>query len=143
MSQKSSYEELEQRVKDLEKEVFKHKQTEKVLRESEEKYLSLVETTNDWVWEVDQNGVYTYVGPKIKDLLGYEAKQVIGKTPFDLMPSDEAERVGGLFRDKITSCEPFEGLENTNLHKDGQRIVLETSGVPIFDKAGNLTGFRG
>jgi len=59
------------------------------------------------------------------------------------MPADEAQRVGGLFRDIVDSCEPFEGLENTNLHKDGRHIVLETSGVPIFDAAGNLIGYRG
>ena len=113
------------------------------LRESEDRFRSLVETTSDWIWEVDQESIYTYVSPKVKDLLGYELEEVIGKTLFDLMPADEAERVGGLFRDIVDSREPFKGLKNTNLHKDGRHVVLETSGVPIFDKAGNLTGFRG
>ncbi|MBW2005174.1 MAG: PAS domain S-box protein [Deltaproteobacteria bacterium] len=113
------------------------------LSESEDRFRYLVETTSDWIWEVDQNSIYTYVSPKVKDLLGYELEEVIGKTLFDLMPADEAERVGGLFRDLVDSREPFKDLENTNLHKDGHHVVLETSGVPIFDKAGNLTGFRG
>jgi len=53
----------------------------------------LVEVTSDWIWAVDKDAVYTYSSPKIRDLLGYEPEEIIGKTPFDLMPADEAERV--------------------------------------------------
>jgi len=113
------------------------------LEKSEERFRGLIESTSDWVWESDQNGIYTYASPKVRDLLGYEPEQMIGKTPFDFMPSDEAERVGGLFRDIVESRESFDALENTNLHKDGRSVVLETSGVPVIDKVGNLTGYRG
>lgn len=130
-------------VESLENEVKHRKQIEKTLRKSEDKYRSLVETTSDWIWEVDQNSIYIYASPKVKDLLGYEPIEVIGKTPFDLMPEDEVERVGGLFRGIFDSRESFNGLENTNLHKDGQHVVLETSGVPVLDKDGNLVGYRG
>ena len=116
---------------------------EEALRESERRFRSLVETTSDWVWEVNSDGFYTYSSPKIKDLLGYEPEDVVGKTPFDLMPEDEAERVGALFNKIAESHLSFAGLENVNLHKDGREIVLETSGVPIFDANGNLLGYRG
>jgi len=128
----------------LEDEVKHRKQTEKALRNSEDKYRSLVETSSDWIWEVDQNSIYIYASPKVKDLLGYDSQQeVIGKTPFDHMPADEAKRVGRLYRDIVDSRKPFVGLENINLHKDGRQVVLETSGVPIFDEDGNLIGYRG
>lgn len=123
--------------------ITKRKRTEETLRESEQRFRSLVETTSDWVWEVNQKGMYTYASPKVKDLLGYGPEEVIGKTPFDLMPPVEAERVAGLFRDIAKSRRPFAGLENTNLHKNGKRIILETSGVPILDADGNLLGYRG
>ncbi len=123
--------------------ITERKRAEEALRESEEKFRSLVETTSDWVWEVDLNGIYTYVSPKIKDLLGYEPEEVVGKTPFDLMPTDEADRVAGLFRNIVESRKAFMGLENTNLHKNGRKVVLETSGVPIFNADGTLCGYRG
>jgi PAS domain S-box-containing protein len=118
-------------------------QTASALQHSQQRFRSLVETTSDWIWEVDQNAIYTYASPKVKDLLGYEVEEAIGKTLFDLMPADEAQRVGGLFRDIVDSREPFRGLENTNLHKDGRLVVLETSGVPFFDTDGRLCGYRG
>jgi len=113
------------------------------LRRSEERFRFMVETTSDWVWEVDRNGIYTYCSPKVKDLLGYERGEIVGKTPFDLMPSDEAERVGEIFRNTMASQGSFERLENVNLHKDGRVVVLETSGVPIFDPDGGIVGYHG
>ena len=113
------------------------------LRKSEERFRSLVETTSDWVWEIDRSGVYTYVSPKVSELLGYAPEEIIGKTPFDLMPPDEAQHIGAIFRDVVASQKPFERLENTARRKDGQLVVLETSGVPFFDANGRLLGYRG
>lgn len=116
---------------------------EESLRQSMERFQNLVETVNDWVWEVDRNGVYTYVSPRIRDLLGYEPEELIGKTPFDFMPDSEGERVGGIFGAIVEKRQPFRALENTNCHKNGEWVVLETSGVPFFDAEGNLLGYRG
>jgi len=113
------------------------------LRESEERYRSLVETVSDWVWEVDENVVYTFVSPKIRDLLGYEPGEILGKTPFDLMPPDEALRVKEIFIPLAARREPFPAIENANLHKDGHLVVLETSGAPFFDANGTFRGYRG
>jgi PAS domain S-box-containing protein len=114
------------------------------LREgSEERYRTLVETVSDWVWEVDENIVYTFVSPKIRDLLGYEPGEVLGKTPFDLMPPDEALRVKGIFIPLAARRESFPAVENANLHKDGHLVLLETSGTPFFDADGTFRGYRG
>lgn len=113
------------------------------LRKSEERFRSLVETTSDWVWEVDANGIYTYASPKVRELLGYEPEEIIGRTPFDLMPPEEAKRIGAIFQTVVLDKKPLERMENMTRHKDGRLIVLETSGVPFFDEHGSLSGYRG
>ncbi|MHC4271638.1 MAG: PAS domain-containing protein, partial [Planctomycetota bacterium] len=132
-------------MKDKNNDQFKNEVTDniEVLRISEERFRSLVETTSDWIWEVDTNGVYTYVSPKIRDILGYEPEEVLGKTPFDLMPQDEASRISDIFSSIVASQEPFRELENINVHKDGHMVTLETSGNPFFDEMGKLLGYRG
>lgn len=107
------------------------------------RFQGLVETVNDWVWEVNQDGVYTYASPRVKNLLGYEPEEVIGKTPFDFMLESEKIRVANEFKKLLTTGESFLALENTNRHKDGHLVVLETSGVPYFDERGTLLGYRG
>jgi len=106
-------------------------------------FQELVESLNDWIWKVDEFGVYTYVSPRIKDLLGYEPEEVIGKRPFDLMPQEEAERVSRLFEELVKKRQPFYALENTNRTRGGDLIVLETSGVPIIDNQGRFHGYQG
>jgi PAS domain S-box-containing protein len=114
-----------------------------VLRDSERRFRDLVECSSDWVWAIDQDCVYTYVSPKVRDILGYEVEEVLGREPFDLMPAAEAERVRREFTPYLEDPRPFANLENVNLHKDRRLIVLETSGVPIFSPAGTFRGYRG
>jgi len=123
--------------------VSRLKEIENMLWESRQRFLSLVETTSDWIWEVDQKGVYTYSNQKVKDILGYERLEVLGRTPFDFMPPDEAKKINGIFKKVSKFREPFSRLENVNLHKDGREVVLETSGVPVFDEHGEYLGYRG
>ncbi len=113
------------------------------LRKSEERFRSLVETTSDWVWEVNANGVYTYASPKVRDLLGYEPEEIIGRTPFDLMPLGGAEHINAVFQEHVLQKKPLERVENLTCCKDGKLIILETSGVPFFGKDGRLSGYRG
>jgi PAS domain S-box-containing protein len=132
-----------QQLANLAWETVTHKRAVEALRESEEKFRRLVESSSDWIWEVNANSVYTYASPKVEEMLGYGPEEVVGKTPFDLMLPEEAERVEGIFKELLTRGKPIVGLENVNLHKDARRIVLETNGVPIFDKAGNILGYQG
>jgi len=123
--------------------ITERRRMENTLKLSERKFRDLTETTPDWIWEVDKNSAYTYCSPRLKELLGYEASEVIGKTPFDLMPPEEAKRVGAIFTKHIIRKELFQNVENTNHHKNGSLIVLETSANPILNEKGELTGYRG
>ena len=113
------------------------------LIKSEEKYRLLVETSRDWIWEIDAQGTYTYASPQCLKILGYPSDEIIGKSPFDLMPPTEAERVLGEFEDIIKNQSPIDSLININRHKNGNEVVLETSGLPFFDDKGDFAGYRG
>ena len=120
-----------------------HRQAEAARRNSEDRFRNLIETTSDWVWEIDENSVYTYASPQVYNILGYRPEEVLGQTPFDLMPVDEAERVAAVFAPIAAVHGPFYCLENTNQHKDGQLVVLESCGLPVFDGNGKFSGYRG
>ncbi len=119
------------------------KNAEKALRTSEKRLRDIIFSMADWVWEVDEKGVYTYSSEKGEALLGYSQTEIIGKTPFDFMPADEAKRVGAIFSEIVANKRPIKDLENWNIGKNGESICLLTNGVPILDEKGNLKGYRG
>ena len=113
------------------------------LQKSEEKYRSLIETTSDFVWEIDNIGRYRYANPAIQDILGYTPAEVAGKKPIDLMAPGQEAHFNAMLRDLATFKMPFERLENVYRHKNGSDIVLDTRAVPIRDADGQLSGYRG
>ncbi len=113
------------------------------LEKSEERFRQLVETTSDWIWEVNENLIYTYSSAKVSEILGYEPVAVIGKTPFDFMLPAEAESLKVQLKEFIACRQAFEKIENTNYHQSGYEVIIESSGVPILDNNGNFIGFRG
>ncbi len=116
---------------------------EEKMRESRDRFLNLVESTNDFVWEVDHQGRWTYVSQKIADILGYEPAEVLGTPSFDRVPAGESRTMAGIFNPVSGPPQPFSCVESVNLHKQGQHVILECSGAPFYDAEGNLRGYRG
>lgn len=111
--------------------------------DTEKKFQNLIEHINDWVWEVDENCVYTYASPRVYQLLGYMPDEILGRTPFDLMSPQESLRIRELFYTIFHRRDDFNILENTLIKKDGGIVVVETSGTPIYDDHGVFIGYRG
>lgn len=123
--------------------VTRRKEAENALYRSEQRFRSLVEAIPDWIWETDVEGRYTYASPKVKDLLGFEPVEVLGKRPRDFMHPDDAQEFGVQLMGFASRGEPFSGFQNRHVRKDGRVAVLETSGVPVFDDVGRFRGYRG
>ncbi len=123
--------------------ITRRKQVEKELRESEERFRDIAQSTSDWIWETGAQGRYTYVSSGMDTIMGYAPEELLGKTPFDFMPEKEIERVSTIYTQIIEEEKPIVELENLNRSKDGREVYLLTNGVPRFDNEGNLMGYRG
>ncbi len=127
----------------IKEDITARKIAEEKLKDSEDKFRSIVETASDWIWEIDKDGKYTYSSPKVFSILGYTIDEIIGKTPFDLMSKKESKRVSETFAEIVKQEQHIIDIENTNIHKNGSIVVLETTGVPFFDSDNKLLGYRG
>jgi len=125
------------------RDITERKKAEEALLESEMRLRDIIFSMADWVWEVDETGVYTYCSQKSVDILGYSPEEVIGKMPFDFMPADERERVAPVFSELATNKAPIRDLENWNIAKNGKRVCLLTNALPLLDEEGHLKGYRG
>lgn len=123
--------------------ITRQKQVERALRESERRFRDVAAISADWIWEVDADGRYTYASDSVRTLLGYAPDDIIGKTAFDLMPPEEAARVGAIFGAIARRGEPFRDLENIVLDSHGGHHDCLTNGTPILDLSGKMIGYRG
>ena len=139
-----SYEELQKRVRSLEKETEKLGRIKSKLQESEARFRDIADNALEWIWQVDPTGKYTYSSPVVKKIMGYEPQEVLGKYYFDFFHPDEKNELMEVSAKAFEQKKPFRKFINWNVCKDGKTsVVLSTSGVPLFDKAGNFMGYRG
>jgi len=127
----------------LRKEIRNRQAMLETLAESESRFRDLTETTSDFIWEVDMNGVYTYASPRSLQLLGIEPDKLIGETLFLLRTPDTAARFLKMIEGNNNEVHGFSNLEYTFKHANGKIITVESSGEPIISKQDKLVGFRG
>lgn len=127
----------------ISRDITERKLAEISLRESEKRFHDIVNCSGDWVWEVDAQGCYTYVSDSVEQMLGYTPQEILGKTPFDLMPAKEADRIKAKFLGIVARREAFRDFDNVNVRKDGSLRYVWTNGMPILAADGQLLGYRG
>jgi PAS domain S-box-containing protein len=113
-------------------------------RESEERFKQVVENAYEWIWEVNREGLYTYSSPMVKNILGYEKEEIIGKKYFyDLFHPESSEELKKETDEIFARKQHFRDFINRNIHRNGTEVWLLTSGIPMLDETGNLIGYRG
>jgi len=114
------------------------------LRGSEERFHQLAEHSRVITWEVDANGLYTYISNVCTNVLGYLPEDIIGKKYFnDLHSTDEGDALRTSASAIFTLKEPFRNLEIFLKSKNGQFVWFSSNGIPIIDDNGLLMGYRG
>jgi len=136
--------ELRRRITELEASEIKLKEIENALQKSEERFRQIAESSGDFIWEVDVHGVYTYVNPIVDEILGYRPEELIGAKHFyDFFHPDIKETFKKAAFEVFAKKAVFRNFINPNVHKNGNTVILETSGLPVLDSTGNLLGYRG
>lgn len=119
------------------------KAAEDALLESERRFYDIANVSADWIWEIDTDGRFTYSSDGVLEMLGYTSEEVLGKTFFDFMQPDEADKLHEWFADIRAHRKSFRNIESLCRKKDGHLRYILSHGTPIFDERGQLLGFRG
>lgn len=120
------------------------KRVEQAVRESEYRFQQVAENAGEWIWEIDPEGRYIYSSSAVTRILGYTPEELVGKMHFyDLFPPSCREDLKQQTLASVNRHEPFQRYVNPAVHKNGNRVILETSGSPAYSLDGTFTGFRG
>jgi len=114
------------------------------LQESEQRFSQLARASRTMVWEMDLNGLYTYASDMATEVFGYRPEELVGTKHFyDLHPEDGREQFKQETLAMMSGNESVTNFENRMLTKSGEVIWVNSSGIPLFDAQGRLTGYRG
>ena len=119
---------------EITREITDLKETEKKLRESEEKYRNLVNNILDQIIETELDGTITYVSPQVYDIFGYKPEEVIGRRSIQFVHPDDINIVKEAMEKAVKSGEKISS-EYRLKHKNGIYVNIASRGQLI--KRGN------
>lgn len=105
-------------------------------------YQSLIENTDDLVWEMNERTVITYINPKVQEILGYPVEELMGKK-ISLILGEEQRRKVDAFLCGATPAETFARTEMEISTRQGKRLTFDIKIFIIRDGSGQLLGCRG
>lgn len=124
--------------------ISRRAQAENSLRESETRFNNVAQTSRSYAWEVDADGLLTYVSPVVEDVLGYRPDEIVGCRHFyDFYPAEDAEKAKEASLRIFRMARPVAGFENPNQTKDGRVVWVSSSATPLFHADGSLRGYQG
>jgi diguanylate cyclase (GGDEF)-like protein/PAS domain S-box-containing protein len=116
---------------------------EEALRQSEARYRTIMDETNDDYYESDLVGNYTFVNDAMCRNTGYTAEELIGKKYTTMHSSDDVKKIYEVFRQVYLTGQPIKAFKTKFVRKDGSTGVSEQSGFPMRNEKGEMVGFRG
>jgi PAS domain S-box-containing protein len=116
---------------------------EMIVRESEEKFRSIVETSPNMIWETDLQGKFRYMSPMVQTILGYTPEEVIGKSILDLVPEEAKSAAMQELMRMVSSEGTISPIEFPARHRNGSDIILEIRPARLTGTDGKLTGLLG
>ena len=85
------------------RDISERKKADEALCKSEERFRDVVLSSDSFVWETDGMGRFTYLSERVKDMLGYEPREMLGHTTMEFLAKDEVARVIGVFREIVAN----------------------------------------
>ncbi|MGE5457728.1 MAG: PAS domain S-box protein [Methanococcaceae archaeon] len=117
--------------------ITEHRQTEEALKESEERYRTIIEYSNDMIWTLDTEGRFLFFNKRSEEITGFKLKDWQGKSFAPLIEKDDLPKVIEVFH-KTLGGEPQQ-YEVSVKKEDGIDIILLVNTAPIYSK-GKIVG---
>jgi PAS domain S-box-containing protein len=120
------------------RDITERKRAEEALRKSEVQYRRIVETTNEGVWLLDSKLHTSYVNRQMAEMLGYEPREMVGRSVFDFyFPPDVEQKKQALSQRQQGVREQ---LDERLQRSDGSELWVRMAATPVFKDDGEFDG---
>lgn len=119
------------------------KRMEETMREHAEKRRVILEDIEEAYYEADVNGKFTFVNNAMCKSLGYAREELIGQKYWRLLDEPTLKTLYAAVEKSYKTNQPVSLMDMEAIHKDGTKLISETSVSIIRDTEGSFIGFRG
>jgi PAS domain S-box-containing protein len=119
--------------------ITERKHAEELLRASEQRLASLIESSNDAIISKSLDGIIQSWNAAAERLFGYTAEDVVGRPISLIIPADRAEEEERIIA-SLRAGEPVEHFESVRVRSDGQTVQVSLTISPIRDETGRIVG---
>jgi PAS domain S-box-containing protein len=120
-----------------------HKQTEKALRESEDKYRTVLEEIEEGYYELDLAGNWTFFNDTFCNTLGYTREELRGMNYQAVTHKEDVDHLYKRFEEAYRTDKAIKDLSFKAICRDGRIRFIEATAFPVKNEEGNIIGFRG
>ena len=117
----------------VQRDISERKQAEQALRQSEERFLSLIENALDIVTILEADGTVQYESPSVEKVLGYQSPDLAGKNLFEYIHPDDVDNTRHTFINTIHNPDTALSIEFRRRHKDGSWRIFEAISQKFID----------
>ena len=118
--------------------ITERKRADEAIRESEMRYRTIVETTNEGVWLLDSTLHNSYVNRQMAEMLGYEPREMLGRSVFDFYFPEDVERKKQVLTRRQQGLR--EQIEERLRRRDGSELWVRLAATPVFKDNGEFDG---
>jgi two-component system cell cycle sensor histidine kinase/response regulator CckA len=127
----------------ISRDITERKQIEEALRESEEKYRTILENIEDGYYETDLPGDLTFFNDSLCRMLGYSKNEMMGMSNKQYTDEENRKKLFQAFNEVYRTGEHTKSFDWEVIRKDGAKVFGEVSVSLIKDSEGQPIGFRG
>ncbi len=125
------------------RDITKRIEMEQALRQSEDKYRTVLEGMAESYYEVDLAGNFTFFNSALHRGLGYSREEMLELNYKVYTPPKIVEKVFKAYHQVYSTGKPIRGFPMEQIRKDGTRLIVENSVFPLLNEKGEVVGFRG
>ncbi len=107
-------------------------------RREEERFRRIVEATNEGIWQVDAEGITTFVNDEMAQMLGFTVEEMLGRPPLPMLAGESQQFIQQKMEARRIGVR--ERYELTFLKKTGEEMHALVSAVPFVSKEGTFSG---
>lgn len=109
------------------------------IREITERYEALSELSGTYFWQMDKDGLYTYISQEVYKVLGFEVSDLLGKHYRDYIDTEDIKS----YEKAMGKAKILTNHEMIHRRKDGTLLWIKVDAMPVLDENGKVLAYRG